>query len=141
MSAVVEEELAPRHQQMTLLVTFAALALILASLGIYGVLSYAVAQRTQEIGVRMSLGATPGRILGLVLHRGVLLTLVGLFIGLVGAVGVGRLMSTLLFEVKAQDPLILGGVSLILLIVAMAACLIPAYRASRVDPVIALRNE
>jgi putative ABC transport system permease protein len=141
MAAVAEEELAPRRQQMTLLATFATLALVLASLGIYGVLSYAVAQRTPEIGVRMSLGATPRNILGLLLYRGVMLTAGGLFLGLLGSIGVGRLMSTLLFEVKEQDPRILGSVSLILVAVAMAACLIPAYRASRVDPVIALRNE
>ena len=89
----------------------------------------------------MSLGATPRNILRLLLYRGAVLTVGGLFLGLLGAVGVGRLMSTLLFEVKEQDPRILGCVSFILLAVAMAACLIPAYRASRVDPVIALRNE
>jgi putative ABC transport system permease protein len=141
MTAVAEEELAPRRQQMIVLVTFAAVALLLASLGIYGVLSYAVTQRTPEIGVRVSLGATPRNILGLVLYRGVTLTAAGLFLGLLGSLGVGRLMSTLLFEVKEQDPVILAGVSVILLAVAMAACLIPAYRASRVDPMVALRNE
>ncbi len=141
MQDVAEVELAPRRQQMTLLVTFAALALILASLGLYGVLSYAVAQRTQEIGVRMSLGASPGNILGLVLQRGVGLTLAGLVLGIAGALGVGRVMSGLLFEVKAQDPAILAAVSVLLLAVAVFACYLPAYRASRVDPVVALRND
>lgn len=141
MQDVTEVELAPRRQQMTLLVTFAALALILASLGLYGVLSYAVSQRTQEIGVRMSLGASPGNILGLVLQRGVGLTLVGLLLGIAGALGVGRVMSGLLFEVKAQDPAILVAVSVLLLAVAVFACYLPAYRASRVDPVVALRKD
>lgn len=141
MDEVSDRQLEARSQQMTLLTTFAALALILASLGIYGVLSYAVAQRTQEIGVRMSLGATPQSIVGLVLNRGLALTAVGLVLGVIGSLVAGRLVKTMLFGVKEQDPTTLIAVSLVLLIVAAMACLIPALRASRVDPMIALRNE
>lgn len=141
MEQVSERQLEARQQQMTLLTAFAGLALILASLGIYGVLSYAVAQRTQEIGVRMSLGATPQSIVGLVLNRGLLLTALGLAIGVIGSIVAGRLIKTMLFGVKEQDPVTLVGVSVILLAVAATACLLPAWRASRVDPVIALQNE
>lgn len=141
MDEVSDRQLEARSQQMTLLTTFAALALILASLGIYGVLSYAVAQRTQEIGVRMSLGATPQSIVGLVLNRGLALTAVGLVLGIIGSLAAGRMVKTMLFGIKEQDPTTLVAVSLVLLIVAAMACLIPALRASRVDPVIALRNE
>lgn len=141
MRDVAELELAPPRQQMILLGVFAALALVLAAVGLYGVLSYAVARRIREIGVRMSLGATPSGIVKLILERGLLLTVIGVLIGIGGAVLAGRAMTKILFESKGSDPGTLATVSLILLSVAVFACLVPALRASRVDPAIALRNE
>ncbi|MCX6591380.1 MAG: ABC transporter permease [Acidobacteria bacterium] len=141
MEEVAERGIAARRQSMTLLSGFAGLALLLASLGIYGVLSYMVAQQTREIGVRMSLGATPGGILVQVVRRGLVLVGLGLVIGLGGTLAAGRYVSALLYEVKPQDPATIIAVSAMLLAVAAAACLVPAWRASRVDPVIALRGE
>ncbi len=120
---------------------FAALALVLAAVGIYGVISYAVTQRTREIGVRMSLGATYSRVLGEVLAHGLTLAGCGLAIGLAGAYASGRLMTSLLHQIKPGDPWVLGGATLFLGVVALAACLIPARRAARLDPLIALRYE
>lgn len=141
MEEVAEQGIAARRQSMTLLSGFAGLALVLASLGIYGVLSYAVAQQTREIGVRMSLGATPGGILVRLMRRGLLLAGLGLVIGLGGTLVAGRYISALLYEVNPQDPTTMIAVSTILMVVALAACLVPAWRASRVDPIIALRSE
>jgi len=141
MEEVGDRRLAARSQQTTLLGSFAALALILASLGIYGVLSYAVAQRRREIGVRMSLGATPAAIVSMVLGRGAWLVVIGSTIGLGGALALGGLIRTLLFQVQPGDPAVLAAVSVTLLSVALAACAAPAFRASRVDPAIALRAE
>ncbi|MEX2260897.1 MAG: ABC transporter permease [Bryobacteraceae bacterium] len=141
MEEIVDRQLATSSQSTALLGAFALLALLLASLGIYGVLSYAVTQRTNEIGVRMALGATSSQILLSFGKRGLALTLAGLAIGLVLAAIASRLMTTLLYGFRPDYVPTVTAVSLILLAVATLACFVPARRASRVDPVIALRNE
>ena len=124
-----------------LLGLFGALALILASIGIYGVLAYSVAQRTSEIGLRMALGAQPRQVLGLVLKQGMLLALVGATVGIVVALPVARMAAGLLYGVSATDPVTYTGITLLLLCVALLACYLPARRATRVDPLVALRYE
>ena len=129
------------HFDTFLLAVFAAVALLLSSVGIYGVLSYVVAQRTRHIGIRMALGATPAQIMRGVLGYGLGLTGVGLALGLAGAVAGTRLLSTLLYGVKPLDPLTFIAVALLLAVVATAASYIPARRATKVDPMVALRYE
>jgi putative ABC transport system permease protein len=124
-----------------LLGVFAMVALLLASLGIYGVMAYSVTQRTNEIGIRMALGATPANVVHLVLKRGVLLALIGVAIGLIGSLGLTRLLSGLLFGVSVTDPAIFGLVPILLLAIAVLAVYLPARRATRVDPLVALRYE
>ncbi|HEU0180069.1 MAG TPA: ABC transporter permease [Blastocatellia bacterium] len=141
MDEILAEEVAQRRIGMTLLAAFAALALALASLGIYGVLSYSVAQRTQEIGIRMALGAGRKEVLRIVLVDGMRLATAGVAIGLGVSFALTRLMTGLLFGVSASDPLTLAGVTLLLITVALVACFIPARRATKVDPMIALRCE
>lgn len=141
MGEVLGEETASRELGMTLLTIFAGLALLLATLGIYGVLAYFVVQHTQEIGVRMALGAQRSNILGLVLKKGMALTALGVAIGLVAAFALTRLMSSLLFGISTADPLTYAGISLLLLVVAFLACYLPARRATRVDPMVALNYE
>ena len=126
---------------MSILATLAALALLLASLGIYGVLANSVAQRTQEIGVRLALGARPGQVLAPVVGQGLRLTMIGLALGFAAALAVSRLLTGLLFGINATDPLTFLAVALLLTLVAMAACYIPARRAMRVDPIVALKYE
>jgi len=141
MDEIVAGSLAGRRFSMILLGVFAALALILSSIGIYGVISYLVGQRTHEIGIRMALGATRSDVLKLVLGQGMKMTLAGVAIGLVTAIGLTRLMSNMLFHVTGTDPVTLAGVSVLLTGVAFLACYIPARRAMRVDPIVALRYE
>jgi len=141
MNEILAEEVAQRRIGMTLLAAFASLALALASLGIYGVLSYSVAQRTQEIGVRMTLGAGRKDVLRMVLADGMRLAAAGVAIGLGVSFALTRLMAGLLFGVSASDPRTLAGVTLLLIVVALVACFIPARRATKVDPMVALRVE
>ncbi len=141
MSDVVAATLAPRKFNMLLFALFAVLALLLATLGIYGVMAYSVAQRTHEIGVRMALGARRLDVLKLVVRQGMSLVVIGMALGIGGAIALTRVMASLLFGVTAKDPLTFAAVGLLLAIVALVACYIPATRASRVDPLIALRYE
>jgi|HubBroStandDraft_6_1064221.scaffolds.fasta_scaffold00762_4 predicted permease len=141
MDEIVSNSYAARRFSMTLLAVFAALALVLACVGIYGVISYLVGQRTHEIGVRIALGAQRNDVLRLVLGHGARMALIGVVIGIIGALGLMRLMANQLFGVSAHDPLTFAGVAILLFIVAVAACYIPARRAMRVDPMVALRYE
>jgi predicted permease len=141
MQRTVANSVAPKRFTMMLLAVFAGLALLLASIGIYGVLSYLVGQRTQEIGVRMALGAQRLHVLGMVLRDGARMTLLGIGIGLAAALGLARFMSSMLFGVKPTDPLTFGFVAVLLCSIAMLACYLPARRATKVDPTIALRHE
>jgi putative ABC transport system permease protein len=126
---------------MLMLTIFAAIGLILGIIGIYGVISYSVAQRTHEIGIRMALGAQSADVLKLVVGQGLKLTLIGAALGLAGAFAVTRLMSSLLFGISASDPATFGIVTFALTVVALLASYIPARRAARVAPMVALRYE
>jgi ABC-type antimicrobial peptide transport system permease subunit len=124
-----------------LLGLFAGLALLLAAIGTYGILSYSVTERRREIGIHMALGATRGNVLGMVLGHGLRLTIIGLATGLAAAFGLTRLLQTQLFNVKPTDPVTMASVVGIIAVVALAACYIPASRATRVDPMVVLRDE
>ena len=141
MSQVVSDSLSTQRFPMVMLACFAALALLLASVGIYGVVSYSVAQRTHEIGIRMALGATHANILGLTIGQGLKLAVIGSTVGIVAALGLTHFLSGLLYGVRSNDPLTFVGVSVLLAAVALAACYIPARRATRVDPVTTMRCE
>lgn len=141
LSARIAQTVADRRLALVLLATFAALALLLASLGVYSVMAHLVAFRTSEIGIRMALGASPGAVMRMVLSHGRRLTLIGIALGIVGGLAVSRVMQQVLFEVDPADPLIYFAVSATLLLVAEMASFLPARRATRIDPVIALRME
>jgi len=137
----LSDNMAPRRTKMILLGSFAVLATVLAAAGIFAVISYTVAQRTHEIGVRMALGAQGGHILKLVVKQGMIMTLAGIGAGLLASLWLTRYLASMLYGVKPADPLTFGVVSVLLAGVAVLACILPAWRASRVDPMIALRSE
>lgn len=141
LTTLVDNSLTEPRFAMLLLASFAGVALLLATIGMYGVISYSVAQRTQEIGIRMALGAERQKVLGMILAQGARLAGLGISIGLMAAFGVTRLMTSFLFGVQATDPLTFLSVSLLLVTVALLACYLPARRAMRVDPLVALRYE
>jgi predicted permease len=141
MEEVVSNSFAARRLSMILFSIFAALALVLACVGIYGVISYLVGQRAHEIGVRMALGAQPSDVSRLVIGHGLRMALIGVAIGTGAALGLTRLMANQLFGVSAHDPLTFAGVAFVLIVVAVAACYIPSRRAMRVDPMVALRDD
>jgi putative ABC transport system permease protein len=141
MDQVIAESVAQRRFAMLLLAAFAGLALLLALVGIYGVMAYSVTERTHEIGIRSALGATRRQILELVLGQAMVFTAAGIGLGLLGAAALTRLLATLLFEVKPIDAVTFASVAVLLAFVALLACLIPARRAARVDPMVALRYE
>jgi predicted permease len=141
MNEIISDSLASRRFSMILLGCFAALALILSAIGLYGVISYLAAQRTQEIGIRMALGAQRGQVLGMVIGQGLRVAAIGVAIGLTAAFALTRLIVNLIYGVKPHDPLTFTGVAFLLTMVALAASYLPALRATRVDPVMALRYE
>jgi putative ABC transport system permease protein len=141
LSETVSASLSERRFTMEIVALFALTALLLAALGIYGVISYMVSERTHEIGIRIALGAGRRTIQQMVLRQGLGLAIAGAAVGLVGAAVVSRLMAGLLYGVRPTDPLTFAGVALLLIGVALLACYVPARRAMRVDPLVALRHE
>jgi predicted permease len=135
----VDRSTSSQQIMVTLLVLFGGVALLLAAIGLYGVMSYSVSQSTRELGVRMALGATPSQVIGLVVSSGLRLTLIGIVVGVALALGTTRLLGDLLFRVGPRDPLVMGAVVAVMTVAAVAACMLPAWRASRLDPVRALR--
>jgi predicted lysophospholipase L1 biosynthesis ABC-type transport system permease subunit len=125
----------------TLLGFFGFVALALAGVGVYGVIAYSVAERTHEIGIRVALGASRGDVAGMVMGQGMVMTVAGLVFGLIGAVLATRFLSSLLYGIEPRDPVTLGAAAMVLGVVALAACWVPARRAMRVDPMVALRHE
>jgi ABC-type antimicrobial peptide transport system permease subunit len=141
MEQVMAESLSGRRFNMTLLMTFAALALALAAVGVYGVMNYSVMLRRRELGIRIALGARALDVLRLVLGQGLALTLIGVAVGMAGAYALTRLMESLLYGVTATDFLTFGSVSGVIILVGLLASFLPARRATKVDPMIALRSE
>jgi putative ABC transport system permease protein len=141
MEQVLADSIAPRRFNLFLLAAFACAAVLLAALGVYGVIAYSVAQRTHEIGVRMALGAKHGDVVGMVVRQGMTVALFGIFAGAAAALGLTRLMGGLLYGVQPNDPATFASMAAAMTIAALAACWAPARRASLVDPVAALRSE
>jgi putative ABC transport system permease protein len=141
MADIVAESLGSERFSTVLLTLFAALALLLAAIGIFGVLSYSVSQRTRELGIHMAMGASGQRVLTMVVRQGMVPVLLGVGVGLAGALGLTRFLASQVHGVPTTDPLVFSGVALVLLVVALAASFVPARRATRVDPMNALRCE
>jgi ABC-type antimicrobial peptide transport system permease subunit len=141
MSEVLSLSTARQRFNMWLMTVFGFSALLLAAIGIYGLMAYSVEQRTQEIGIRRALGAQTGQVRNMIVRQGMLLALAGVAIGLAAAFALSRLMAAFLFGVTARDPLVFGAVPAVLTLVALIAVWLPARRASRVDPLVALRYE
>jgi putative ABC transport system permease protein len=141
MAEVVSRSTSRQQFNMWLMSVFGVCALLLAAIGIYGLMAYSVEQRTQEIGIRLALGADASSVKTMVVRQGMIVAVIGIVIGLGAAFGLARLMQTMLFGVTTRDPLVFAGVPLLLTLVALAAVWLPAHRASRVDPVVALRYE
>ncbi|RPJ75637.1 MAG: FtsX-like permease family protein, partial [Acidobacteria bacterium] len=141
MDQVVSLSTSRQKFNMWLMTVFGSAALLLAAIGIYGLMAYSVEQRTQELGIRLALGAPVGRVRRMVVLQGMALALVGLVIGVAASFGLGRLMTTFLYGVTAKDPLVFTAVPVLLAVVALIAVWLPARRASRIDPIIALRAE
>jgi putative ABC transport system permease protein len=141
MEELVSNSVAQPRLNLALLVAFASLALVLAAVGVYGVIAFGVSQRTQEFGIRMALGASPGEVLKQVFSEAGRLTALGLGLGITASLALTRVMSSLLFDTEPRDPLALGAAAAILASVAVAACYVPARRATRIDPLVALRSE
>jgi putative ABC transport system permease protein len=141
LEAIVSESLGERRLTMALLGVFAGIALLLAVVGIYGAVAYTVEQRTGEIGVRMALGAQTVDVLRLVVRQGMNPVILGLIIGLTGTFAVGRLLAAQLYQISPHDPFLLGAAATVLAVAALLACLLPARRATRIDPIRALRTE
>jgi ABC-type antimicrobial peptide transport system permease subunit len=141
MNDIIARSLLQKKFTMLLLTIFAGTALLLAAIGLYGVISYSVAQRTRELGIRIALGAQKGDVLRLILRQGMTLVAAGIAFGIAASLGLTRLMATLLYGVSATDPLTFLALSIALLAVAFVACWLPARRASAVDPIVALHAE
>jgi len=141
MDQVLETSIAQQRLSLIVMVTFAVVALTLASLGLYGVIAHSVTERTHEIGVRMALGAEARHVLGLMIRQGLTTTAIGAAIGVAGAVALSRWIQDLLFGVTPTDPATFAAVVATLMAVALVACYVPAWRATRVDPTMALRSE
>jgi putative ABC transport system permease protein len=141
MDQIRDESVAPERLNLTLFSIFDGIALLLAIVGIYGVMSYTVTQRTHEIGIRMSIGAQQRDVFKMVLGQGMMLALIGIAIGLVGAFPLTRLMAAMLFRVTATDPATFAGIAFLLTAVALVACYLPGRRATKVDPAVSLKYE
>jgi putative ABC transport system permease protein len=141
MDQIVENSVGPRKFPMLLLTGFALVALVLTAIGVYGVVSYGVAQRTHEIGIRIALGAQAGRIYRLIAQQAMIPVVVGVIVGVGAALALSKYLQNQLYSVRATNPFVLCGSVLLLIVVAMLACFVPARRACRVDPLIALRHE
>ncbi|MGC1604553.1 MAG: FtsX-like permease family protein, partial [Candidatus Acidiferrum sp.] len=141
MDAAIDKSLAPQRFNLVLVALFAVLAIFLAAVGVYGVLSYSISQRTREIGVRIALGAQRGRVLRMAVGEGMKLAILGTAVGMAGGFVLTRLIASLLFGITARDPFTFAAVGVLVAIVSFAACYIPARRAMRVDPIVALRYE
>ena len=141
MTEYVRDSLSRRRFNTVLLSAFSGVALVLAAVGIYGVISYGVTQRTHEMGIRMALGAKPRDVLRLVIRQAMLLVLAGVAIGLLASLALTRLMKGLLFSISVTDPITFVVISLLMTLIALLACVVPARRATKVDPLVALRYE